>query len=524
MKRIAFLFSIFCLLIVSMPMQAQNDQDALIAAIDTIVRKYSHEPVHLDIIEEIIGKGKYDKNAKLIARIARCYYQYQWVEEDGVRRQIFGTREPEKAYKFIHRALHLDTTCVDAYLIAADIETNELRREEAGEWFRKGLEQCPNSQDLAIAYSTYKAADNLDDAIEELKKKGESDASFNTNLEIARLHIRMNEATGQPHYLTAAAPYFQKCRLTDLTEDDLKIFLIGLNVAQLWQELKTASEHGVKNYPGVYSITSYYYQSLVNLKEWDEALKAYQMLQTTDKYKVDPRNEAYLGNVYRGLKRYDEAMAQYEKVLNMEDQSGASIANNGIKATMDEQVKAFIKDKRFDEAVALYQKFVERRRAEGKLDGTIYGNYANIYLQQSLTVEGEAKIPVLRKAGDILEEWIEMETYPNNKAIALEQRFLVESEIFKVDENNLDGMYTQSKRQIDYIESLPEDDRTSGITKRYENALANYYNYHIKMFLNTKSPKDKAALKDAGNLVLDRTNNTDLINTITSHFTALKIK
>jgi tetratricopeptide (TPR) repeat protein len=525
MKRIFFLIAMSCMMLAQLPVQAQSmkNRKALLAAIDTIVRKYSHEPAHQDIIEENIKA--FEKDADFIASIARCYYNYAWVErEDGSREQKFGTREPEKAYKYIYRALHMDTTCVQAYLVAADIEENELRHEEAGEWYKKGIAQCPNSQDLAIAFSLHKARDNMDDAIEELKKKGQSDPNFKTDLEIARLYLRMEALTGQPSYIVSSAQYFLKCNLSDLTENDLQQFLIGLSVTQHWQEAKPVAERGTSLYPESFVFAKYYYQSLVNLKEWEGALKAYNNMKKTPKYKLDQRDEAYLGNVYRGLKRYDDAMEQYERVINAEDKSGVSIANNGIKSAMDEQVKAFMKEKRFDEAAAFYQKFVDRRQAEGKMDATIWGNYAGIFLQQSLELTGEEKIPVLRKAGNILDEWIAIETYANNKSIALEQRQAVESEIYKVDESNRQNLLDQYKRQIDFVESLKDEEKTSGVMKRYEATLGYYYNDHVKVFLNTKSVKDKNALKEAGEYVKSKTSNQALIDTINEHFTVLKIK
>ena len=523
MKRIFFLIAMSCMMLAQLPVQAQSmkNRKALLAAIDTIVRKYSHEPAHQNIIEENIKA--FEKDADFIASIARCYFNYVWVEEDGVRRQKRGTAEPEKAYKYIYRALHMDTACVKAYLIAADIEQNTQNREAAGEWFRKGLEQCPNSQELAIAYSTYKAADNLEDAIEELKKKGQSDPSFNTNLEIARLHIRMNDMTGQPHYLTDAGPYFQKCRLTDLTEDDLKIFLIGLNSAQLWQDLKTASEYGMNNYPGVYSITSYYFQSLVNLKEWEQALKAYQLLQKTDKYKVDQRNEAFLGNVYRGLKRYDDAMAQYEKVINAEDKSGVSIANNGIKATMEEQLKVYIQEDRYDEAAAFYKGFVERRKAEGKLDGSIYNNYANIFIQQSNKLDGAAKVEAFQKAGAIYKEWIANETIVDNIAIAHGRLMLLSQYIFGV-EQNMNVIYEAAHDTELWYDSLSESDKTIHAAERnYLTALDLIIRYYFQTMSGTK-PTERQTLKSYGDKILDLATDNGMLTRVQQMYDAWKIK
>lgn len=509
-------------MIAQLPVQAQTNRKAMLAAIDTIVRKYSHEPAHEDVIEKNIKA--FEKDADFIASIARCYYNYVWLEhEDGPREQKFGTREPEKAYKYIYRALHMDTTCVQAYLVAADIEENELRHEEAGEWYKKGIAQCPNSQDLAIAFSLHKARDNMDDAIEELKKKGQSDPNFKTDLEIARLYLRMEALTGQPSYIVSSAQYFLKCNLSDLTENDLQQFLIGLSVTQHWQEAKPVAERGTSLYPESFVFAKYYYQSLVNLKEWEGALKAYNNMKKTPKYKLDQRDEAYLGNVYRGLKRYDDAMEQYERVINAEDKSGVSIANNGIKSTMDEQLKEYIEKDRYEEAAAFYKKFVERRRAEGKLDGSIYNNYANIFIQQSNKLDGSAKAEAFQKAGAIYKEWIANETIVDNIAIAHGRLMLLSQYIFGV-EQNMDVIYEAAHETELWYDSLSETDKTiQAVEKNYLTALDLIIRYYFQTMSGTK-PSERQTLKSYGDKIMDLATDNGMLTRVQQMYDAWKIK
>jgi tetratricopeptide (TPR) repeat protein len=71
---------------------------------------------------------------------------------------------------------------------------------------------------------------------------------------------------------------------------------------------------------------------------------------------------------------------------------------------MASQVKAFTDMGEYNKAIDVYKAFVDKRRAEGKLIDDIIMNYANIYLDWALELNGDEKITVLLKADKILEE------------------------------------------------------------------------------------------------------------------------
>lgn len=523
MKKIFLLIVTFCLLQTAyVPLRAQGNQDALIAAIDTIVRKYSHEKAHEDIIEEAIKN--YKKDAKMMARVARCYYNYYWEDDGNSRRQMWITHEPEKAYKFVYRALQIDTACVDAYLLAADIEQREMRVDSAVIWLEKGLAQSPNSIELKDAYSVLKATEGggLEEAIAYIQEEAAKDPNIDANLKIARLHEQMYNTTGQPNYLVQAGPYYLKCNLNDLTTQDFQNFLIGLDVAQLWDNLRTASSFSNKKYPGRYLFARYYFISLVNLKEWEEALSTYEQMKTGIGYKLDARDEAYLGNVYRGLKRYDEAMNQYEKVLAMDDKSGNGIANNGIKGLMDEQLNEFIQADRYDEAASFYKKFIDRRKAEGKLDGPIYSNYAKIFMLKSNKLEGAEKAEALRKAASVFKEWIANEDYNNNIAVAHGQLMTISQLLYSV-EQNMDVIYEAAHDMELFYDGLPEDEQSSTtITKYYLNALDLIIRYYFQT--GSAKPQERERLKAYGDKILDMETDPTRLQRVMDMYNAWKIK
>ena len=525
MKKYFFMLMAFSLFFGSLPLKAQTDADALTAAVDTIVRKYSqHGDVVDRIIDEVYQKNK--TNAELLAKIAKCYYSYFIDNNEGTIQTKFQTNDTARAFKFIYRALEADKACAAAYILGADIITREEKdRAKAEEWYKKGIEANPNSQDLAIAYSLFRATDDMDAAIAELQKKGESDPTFNANLEIGRMYLKMNEITGDPNYLVKCGPYFLKCRLEALSDDDLKFFLIALDQAQLWGNLRTASAYGIKKLPGTYSITSYYFKSLVQEKEWDEALNAYQLLKKCENYKEDPTNEALLGNVLSGQKRYNEALEQYEKALNMEGatNSAKAIANNGIKNTINDQLKVLIEQDKYEEAAEFYKEFINRRKAEGKLDGAIYNNYANIFIQQSNKLTGEAKAEAFRKAGAIYKEWIENETIVSNIAIA-HGRIMLLSQLIYGLEQNMDVIYEAAHDTELWYETLSETDKTDrSVEKNYLTALDLIIRYYFQTMSGTK-PSERETLKQYGDKILDLATDADMLQRVTQMYAAWKIK
>jgi Skp family chaperone for outer membrane proteins len=71
MKRLYFLILFMALAATS---QAQNDERALAAAIDTIVRIYNERDIVDGFVEEIFQK--HNRSAYLATRIAKSYYNY----------------------------------------------------------------------------------------------------------------------------------------------------------------------------------------------------------------------------------------------------------------------------------------------------------------------------------------------------------------------------------------------------------------------------------------------------------------
>ena len=57
----------------SLPLSAQSDPEAAMAALDSVVRKYSHYKNVLDPYVEKIYK-KFDNNSEVITGIAKAYY------------------------------------------------------------------------------------------------------------------------------------------------------------------------------------------------------------------------------------------------------------------------------------------------------------------------------------------------------------------------------------------------------------------------------------------------------------------
>ena len=111
-----FRYHIALLTIVLMAMavnvQAQDDERALGAAADTIIRTETREYIVNRIVEKVYQEHP---TASLATRLAKAYYNYNENSETGLR--DFHKNDTVHAFLFIRRAIELDPKYAFAILI-----------------------------------------------------------------------------------------------------------------------------------------------------------------------------------------------------------------------------------------------------------------------------------------------------------------------------------------------------------------------------------------------------------------------
>jgi tetratricopeptide (TPR) repeat protein len=189
------------LLLVLAPVNAQDDEKAAGAAIDTIIRVFSEYEIVDRFVADIYSKYEKDKVKApiLAARIAKAYYNYVMVP--GNPTPQFHRRDVAKAFEYLDKAIAIDPKYPQSYLVASDIFYNEAKIDTALIWLDKGIEANPTDSSLYIESAKLLCFSNRDAAVQKLMVLKERDSTFQVDLQLGRLFYKSwrtaHERTGR---------------------------------------------------------------------------------------------------------------------------------------------------------------------------------------------------------------------------------------------------------------------------------------------------------------------------------------
>lgn len=408
---------LIALLTVSTTLHAQNDERALAAGIDTIISDKTLDYTIADrVVDDIFAK--HGKSAYLAYRIAKCYYQYLEVEENRKIKRDFLKKDTARAFKYINYAIAIDPKYPDSYILASDIIYKERAggRDSAMIWLDKGISLNPKNESLYIAQAELLGDIDVERAIEKMQELAEQDSSIPVNLLIARMLWNINNKGDAFSLLGKVAEYYAKADINMMSQGDLEQYcwslFYGSGLENKNSRACQVAEYGLKKYSHSLTLCRFFLRTLPGESRFSDGPHAFENVMHAENKSSTPNAQArdYMayGACLVGLKRYDEALIQYDKVLSMDDaiKSDKESTQNLINGMMRQRVEDFVAKKQYEEAVSVYGDFFNKRKEEGKLDDAMFNNYAQIYLNWSYELEGDSKIEAMMNADKIYEEGI----------------------------------------------------------------------------------------------------------------------
>ena len=398
--KLLFLLLITC----SMSVNAQNDERALAAAVDTIVRKYTEADIVNQFVDEIFEKHR---SAYLASRIAKSYYNYN-EESDIYKDQFHKIRRYHKndttmAFKYINRSVAVDPHYGRAYVIACDILDYHGKTEEGMKWLERGLAECPKDSSLYIAMAEILARTDMEAAKAKLEDLRMLDPSIPIELYIARIYnkidIRGNENRKE------VADYYGKIDKTKMTQGDMETYVMSLFYSGRNDEANENAETGLALFPHSMMLNRIYLRSLVPMKKYKEALSAFENLKNAEKTILEIRDTMAYANALVGLKKYDDAMALYDILLRKPNISNGDIeaTNIYINQCMAARLKDYTSLGDYQQAVDMYREFLNKREKDNLVTDDMRSNYANIFIDWAEELNGSEKEEKLLEADRILE-------------------------------------------------------------------------------------------------------------------------
>ncbi len=413
-RKIFFLCSL--LLVAVSPLKAQDDPKAAGAAIDTIVRVFSEAEIVDRFVADIYKKFEKDtkKGPILAARIAKAYYNYVMVP--GNPTPQYHRRDVPKALEYLNKAIALDPKYAQSYLVASDIFYNEAKIDTALIWLDKGIAENPTDSSLYIESAKLLAFSDPDAAIQKLMVLKERDSTFQVDLQLGRLYYKLYSDHGKLPMNEMASSYVKVYDSSDrekMSLGDLGALSLALQWAnemgnERFQKLYDVTKYGLGIYPKDFGLHRYFLLGCMNTERWDEGIKTGEamFLMPDSVKKINGDDYVWYATCLAGAKRYSDAIANYEHVLNMEEATSTNKAQaeNAIVRTINSQVKELSDMGDYDKAIAIVEPALQKSRDQGKQNDQLVLAYAKIYQSWATELNGEERLDAIRKMVKIYEE------------------------------------------------------------------------------------------------------------------------
>lgn len=406
--------------------QTPTDPDATIKAVEKIIEKHKENAEYF-IAKEIYPK--YRKDAKVLTGIARAYNQKSSVDSSYV-------------FNYLRKALEVNPKYAPAYIVGG----TELRQRKdtvaAFEWFDRAIAADPKDPEGYLAYARllsnakYSKRD-VDGAVKKLEELANINPEANVYVEIGRLYVDATDIQSGLDYTNQAIDAYSKADVALMTPGQVEGYvrlLQGAGAAGAGVGAYNRSDSilslALTKYPANADLNRLMLQNSVKLERYEQALNvADALFNKSDSLEIDFMDFIYYGDAYLGLKRYDDAIAIYQKCVDYEIKRSdykSDEAYENMKRREDRQkgeamkkiVDAY-KDKGYvEEAIEEYKKYIEYRKGIGKLESFDLYTLGELYGKDLFAItNGEEKINAVRNAFDTFDEAAKLALVDENTSI-----------------------------------------------------------------------------------------------------------
>ncbi len=364
----------------------------------------------------------------------------------------------------------------DAYILKGDIYAMQDNGGEAATWYGQCMTMDPKNPQGYISYSNvYRKIDPAAsaDALNKLRE-------INPNYPI--------EAEAGHNFFSAgqyekAYEYFTKAKPSTLEEYTFYEYAFTAYILNKKDESLNLCDAGIQKYPKDAAMQILALRSAVDLEKYDVALQHANVIMSTDSIKKNSSIFSYYGMALAGNKQYDEAIAQYQKALEMkaDDPKPLQYISEAYKSMGNE-----------DKALEYNQQYMDKNPNAAPTDfmklAEIYVNKAkkdannkaeNIDKAINVYAKLAEKYPTLKPFAKLQEGNTAFQNELDDKAIPAYQEVITELEAKQCDEDEISYLkqayqymgfiYTYDKQDFDtakpYFEKLLKLDPNNKIAK-----------------------------------------------------------
>lgn len=492
MTAVGYVFLTLMLLAFAAPASAQTDEDATVKAMRTVIGRYPAYAVEEFINKEIAPKFK--KSPKVMVGIAKHF-------EDA--------SDSTLAFRFVNRALAIDSKYVPAYVMMGTIHKEWAHTHEdtlvAYSWYDKAISTNPKDPEGYQAYAALLVnSGDIDAAAKKLEGILNYDPTYNVYVEIGAMYATASSA--EKDWTNEAIDSYARADFSRMTTGQIAGYITLLQAAGLagggvgaYNRADSLLSLAIAKYPSDARLNRLMLQNSVKLKKYEQALEAADALfNKSDSLEVDLDDFMNYAQAYLGLNRYNAAIDVYQKCIDFEikrEDYKSDETYENAKRTEERKkndawkamVDAYDKSGYPEKAIDVQKEYIELRREQGKLGADELNQLAKLYNGQAEILMGEEQKAAYRNAYDTYGEMIEVS--PENAALGYYYRVSIGGVKLEDDEFKLGIAVDDAKNLIKLLSmdsEMSEKNKNMMLSTAYR-YLSFYYFYYSN---RTKKPAD----------------------------------
>jgi tetratricopeptide (TPR) repeat protein len=422
---------------------------------------------------KIIKSGAEDKDKQVTS-------VFKTVKKDakavaGIGRAYLDAKDYTNADKYADLAIKANKNCAAGYVLKGDICVMKDDGGAASSWFENAITLDPQDPEGYRRYAQINSKADPEGSIAKLEQLRSIDPSYPVDLVAAEIQSKAGNTD-------AAIEYYSKARLDQMENYQLADYASTLFLKQKYEESLKVSSFGNNKFPRYGSLNRLSLFNNVNLEKYEDAIKfGERLFNASDDVKYTALDYINYGTALQKLKKNDEAIATFEKVVN--NRSFEMSQRTAVYKNLSDIYKSMSD---YTKALEYYEKYV---KGQTQMTANIKNGYALLYRAMALeeSATPEQKQEAVAKADNIFAE-IAKEFPAFEQSVTAQRAKLA----FILDPEDKAGAAKQHyDKLIEIINGL--DSKDASDTKQLKEALSYNIVYFVKVNEDIAKAKEYAA-------------------------------
>ena len=393
----------------------------------------------------------------------------------GIGRAYLDAKDFDNADKYADLAIKANKNCAAGYVLKGDICVMKDDGGAASSWFEQANYFEPSDPEGYRRYAQINSKSDPEGSIAKLEKLRSIDPSYPVDLIAAEIQSKAGNTD-------AAIEYYSKASLDKMENYQLADYASTLFLKNKYEESLKVSSFGNNKFPRYGSLNRLSLFNNVNLEKYEEAVKfGERLFNASDDVKYTALDYINYGTALQKLKKNDEAIAMFEKVVN--NRSFEMSQRTAVYKNLSDIYKSMSD---YTKALEYYEKYV---KGQTQMTANIKNGYALLYRAMALeeSATPEQKQEAVAKADNIFAE-IAKEFPAFEQSVTAQRAKLA----FILDPEDKAGAAKQHyDKLIEIINGL--DSKDASDTKQLKEALSYNIVYFVKVNEDIAKAKEYAA-------------------------------